>query len=155
MPLISFYFPGKLQKTKGFLMFSGGIEKDQLQETGVRPMYPLYRKPEIYLHFIIREGNQNMGIFLMQASKTRLSHHSLATQKSILVLKPVEHNRKVFRTTSSIYYGFFFQKQLQLQLFITFVATAFSFRVLNTFLHIRGVFRTQSNIYDGAFLRKQ
>ena len=97
-----------------------------------------------------------MGIweFFMQASNTRLSHHSLATQKSILVLKLVEHNRKVFRTTSSIYYGFFFQKYLQLQLFITFVATAFSFRVLNTFLRIRGVFRTQSNIYDGAFLRK-
>ena len=128
MPLISFYFPGKLQKTKGFLMFSGGIEKDQLQETGVRPMYPLYRKPEIYLHFIIREGNQNMGIFLMQASKTRLSHHSLATQKSILVLKPVEHNRKVFRTTSSIYYGFFFSKIVTVTVIYNICSYGFQFQ---------------------------
>ena len=30
----SFYSPGKHQKTSGFLMFSGGIEKDQWHEMG-------------------------------------------------------------------------------------------------------------------------
>ena len=34
MPLVSFYIPWKLQKTRGFLMFSGGIEKDQWHEMG-------------------------------------------------------------------------------------------------------------------------
>ena len=34
MPLASFYIPWKLQKTRGFLMFSGGIEKDQWHEMG-------------------------------------------------------------------------------------------------------------------------
>ena len=29
MPLISFYTPWKNQKTKGFLIFSGGIERDR------------------------------------------------------------------------------------------------------------------------------
>ena len=32
MPLIFFYTPLKYQKTKGFLMFSGGIETDQWYE---------------------------------------------------------------------------------------------------------------------------
>ena len=34
MPLGSFYTPGKYQKTRGFLMFSGGIETDQWHEMG-------------------------------------------------------------------------------------------------------------------------
>ena len=34
MPLISFYTPRKHQKTRGFLMFSGGIERDQWHEMG-------------------------------------------------------------------------------------------------------------------------
>ena len=32
MPLFSFYTSWKHQKTKGFLMFSGGIEREQWQE---------------------------------------------------------------------------------------------------------------------------
>ena len=32
MPLVSFYIPWKHQKTSGFLMFSGGIERDQWHE---------------------------------------------------------------------------------------------------------------------------
>ena len=32
MPLISFYTPWKHQKTKGFLMFSAGMERDQWHE---------------------------------------------------------------------------------------------------------------------------
>ena len=34
MPLISFDIPCKHQKTSGFLMFSGGIKRDQLHEMG-------------------------------------------------------------------------------------------------------------------------
>ena len=34
MPLVSFYTPRKHQKTFGFLMFSGGLEKDQWYEMG-------------------------------------------------------------------------------------------------------------------------
>ena len=34
MPLISFHAPLKHQKTRGFLMFSGGIERDQWHEAG-------------------------------------------------------------------------------------------------------------------------
>ena len=34
MPLVSFYTPWKHQKTSGFLMFSGGIERDQWHEIG-------------------------------------------------------------------------------------------------------------------------
>ena len=34
MPVISFYTPWKHQKTSGFLMFLGGIERDQLHEMG-------------------------------------------------------------------------------------------------------------------------
>ena len=34
LPLARFYTPWKDQKTKGFLMFSGGIEKDQWHEMG-------------------------------------------------------------------------------------------------------------------------
>ena len=34
MPLFSFDNPWKHQKTKGFLMFSGGIERDQWHEKG-------------------------------------------------------------------------------------------------------------------------
>ena len=34
MPLVSFDTPWKHQRTKGFLMFSGGIEKDQWHEMG-------------------------------------------------------------------------------------------------------------------------
>ena len=34
MPLISFYTPWKHQKTSDFLMFSGGIERDQWDEMG-------------------------------------------------------------------------------------------------------------------------
>ena len=34
MPLVSFYTPRKRQKTKDFLMFSGGIERDQWHEMG-------------------------------------------------------------------------------------------------------------------------
>ena len=32
IPLVSFYTPGKRQKTRGFLMFSGCIESDQWHE---------------------------------------------------------------------------------------------------------------------------
>ena len=35
MPLISFYTPRK-QKIRGFLMFSGGIERDQWHEMGLK-----------------------------------------------------------------------------------------------------------------------
>ena len=34
MSLASFYTPWKHQKTSGFLMFSGGIERDQWHEMG-------------------------------------------------------------------------------------------------------------------------
>ena len=34
MPLISFYIPWKHQKTRGFLMFSRGMERDQCHEMG-------------------------------------------------------------------------------------------------------------------------
>ena len=34
MPLVSFYTPWKQQKTRSFLMFSGGIERDQWHEMG-------------------------------------------------------------------------------------------------------------------------
>ena len=34
MPLISFCTLGELQKISGFLMFSGGIERDQWHEMG-------------------------------------------------------------------------------------------------------------------------
>ena len=34
MPVISFYHPEKHQKTSGFLMFSGGIERDEWHEMG-------------------------------------------------------------------------------------------------------------------------
>ena len=34
MPLVSFYTAWKHQKTSGFLMFSGGIERDQWHEMG-------------------------------------------------------------------------------------------------------------------------
>ena len=34
MPLVSFYTPSKHQKTYGFLMFSGGVERDQWHELG-------------------------------------------------------------------------------------------------------------------------
>ena len=33
MPLISLDIPGKQQKTSGFLMFAGGIKRDQWHET--------------------------------------------------------------------------------------------------------------------------
>ena len=34
MPLVSFYTPWKYQKTSSFLIFSGGIERDQWHKTG-------------------------------------------------------------------------------------------------------------------------
>ena len=34
MPLISFDTPWKHQKTRGFMMFSGGIKRDQWHEMG-------------------------------------------------------------------------------------------------------------------------
>ena len=34
MPLVSFYTPSKHQKTFGFLMFLGGIERGQWHEMG-------------------------------------------------------------------------------------------------------------------------
>ena len=34
MPLVLLYTPCKHQQSKGFLMFSGGIEKDQYHEMG-------------------------------------------------------------------------------------------------------------------------
>ena len=34
MPLVSFYTPWKHQKTRGFLMFPRGIEKDKWHEMG-------------------------------------------------------------------------------------------------------------------------
>ena len=34
IPLVSFYTPWKHQKTRGFLMFSGGLERDQWHEMG-------------------------------------------------------------------------------------------------------------------------
>ena len=34
MPLFSSYTRGKHQKTKGFLMFSGSIDREQFYETG-------------------------------------------------------------------------------------------------------------------------
>ena len=34
LPLVSFYTPWKHHKTRGFLMFTGGIERDQWYETG-------------------------------------------------------------------------------------------------------------------------
>ena len=34
MPLISLDIPSKQQKTSGFLMFAGGIKRDQWHETG-------------------------------------------------------------------------------------------------------------------------
>ena len=34
MPLVSFDTPWKYQKTSGFRMFSGGIERDQCHEVG-------------------------------------------------------------------------------------------------------------------------
>ena len=36
MSLVSFDTPGKCQKTKGFVIFSGGIERDQWHEMGQR-----------------------------------------------------------------------------------------------------------------------
>ena len=32
MSLVSFYNPSKHQKTRGFFMFSGGVERDQWHE---------------------------------------------------------------------------------------------------------------------------
>ena len=34
VPLVCFYTPGKHQEISGFLMFSGGIERDQWYEVG-------------------------------------------------------------------------------------------------------------------------
>ena len=34
MPLVSFYTPWKHQKTRGFLMLSGGVERDHWYEMG-------------------------------------------------------------------------------------------------------------------------
>ena len=34
IPLVSFYTPLKHEKTSGFLMFSGGVERNQLHEMG-------------------------------------------------------------------------------------------------------------------------
>ena len=34
MPLVSFYTPWKYEKTSRFLIFSGGIERDQWHEMG-------------------------------------------------------------------------------------------------------------------------
>ena len=36
MPLISIYISCKRQKTRDFLMFSGGIERDQWHEMGLK-----------------------------------------------------------------------------------------------------------------------
>ena len=34
MALVTFYIPWKYEKTRGFLMFSGGIERDHCHEMG-------------------------------------------------------------------------------------------------------------------------
>ena len=36
MPLVPLYTPSKHQKTSGFLLFSGGIERDQWHEMGLK-----------------------------------------------------------------------------------------------------------------------
>ena len=40
MPLVFLYTPRKHQKTSGFLIFSGGIERDQWHEIGLVVSFP-------------------------------------------------------------------------------------------------------------------
>ena len=42
MPMVSFYTPWKHQKTSGFLMFSGAIERDQWHKMGLGPFITLF-----------------------------------------------------------------------------------------------------------------
>ena len=63
--MVSFYTPRKHQNTRGFLMFSGGIERDQWHEMSLERLYVLTAVEERVAYDILTcfaHFKHNMGI---------------------------------------------------------------------------------------------
>ena len=62
LPLVYFYTPWKHQKTFCFLMFSGGIERDQWHKNGLSRTYSLSANSSFVSFCCLLQGLQNVLI---------------------------------------------------------------------------------------------